>query len=237
MKKVLCLCLLLLLAAGCSYGQSNEVSFSAGAAFTSGQTLTTTFPTLVPCPIPNCNLITGTMEVSRGFTFEASYARRLVGAGPMALYLELPLLETPGHGVDAVVTTLNNPFNASTSSSLFFLTPSARIKFFSSAMISPWATVGGGWAHLTVGVQNASTGALQFGGGADFKTGVPHLGLRVEARDFWSAGILQPLPVVVAVGLPAGTLAIPSAPLTLTTTASPTHQHHLFAGGGVVLRF
>lgn len=243
MKKIPCLCLLLLLVAGWCYGQSNEVSFSSGAALTSGQTMTTTATLQVPlpCPFPTC-VITDTTKTnaSTAFTFEASYARRFAGAGPVALYLELPIVETPGHGVGTVFSTsLSTAFNASNSSSLFFFTPSARAKFFSSARISPWATVGGGWAHLTLGPQNASTGALQFGGGVDFKTSVPHLGLRVEARDFWSANALRPLPMATGVnaGLPGGTPGVPPVQVTATTTVSPARQHHVFAGAGVVLRF
>ena len=227
MNKVLYLSFLLLLAAGPSYGQSNEVSYSAGATFMSSQTQTVTFPTLVPCPIPipNCNVLTNTMDASHGFTFEASYARRLIGEGPVALYVELPVVGTPGHGVTTVV---NDPFvgpiSGSSSSSLFFLTPSARVKFFPSARISPWVTVGGGWARLSQGGLSANNGALQFGGGVDFQTGVPNLALRVEARDFWSASPLQ-----------TGSLSTTISGL--TATVSPDHLHHVFAGGGVVLRF
>ena len=221
MKKTLYFFFLWLLAAGWSYGQSNEVTFSAGAAYTSNQTLTLIFQTPVPCSLPNCSAVATTFKAGTALTFEASYARRFVKAGPLSLYLELPVLGTPGHGVN-VLFGLPNTINGSTSSSLFFLTPSARVKFFPSARISPWVTFGGGWARLRQGGENTNTGALQFGGGVDVRTGVPHLGLRAEVRDFWSAGALQP-PNIIS--------------LPFTSVVSPHHQHHLFAGGGVVLRF
>ena len=68
MKKVPCLCLLLLLAAGSSYGQNNEVTFSAGGVVTSSQTMTLTFQTPVPCTIPNCTVVTSTFKASTAFT-------------------------------------------------------------------------------------------------------------------------------------------------------------------------
>ena len=228
MKEVLCLCLLLLLAGGLSYGQSNEVSYSAGATLMSAQTVTETFTTTppIPCAIPGCNVLVDMTKSSTGFTFEASSARRVAGVGPMALYLELPVAGTPGHGVvDVLNVNRSTPLTGSTSSSLFFLTPSARVKFFSSARFSPWATVGGGWARLTLGGQNANTGALQFGGGVDFKTGVPHLGLRVEVRDFWAGSVSKTSSQSLALGG------------TLQATSVTSAAHHLLAGGGVVLRF
>lgn len=221
MKHIFTFFSFLLLAAGLSSAQSNEVSFSGGVILTSDQKATTTItlPLPLPCPFPTCVISETTKtNASTAFTFEASYARQLAGAGPVALYIEFPVVGMPGHGIDTVFSTsLSGPFSGSSSSSLFFLTPSARVKFFSSSRISPWASVGGGWARLTLGSQNTDTGALQFGGGVDFKTGVPHLGFRAEARDFWSAGALQTV-------------------TQSTSVVSPEHQHHLFAGGGVVLR-
>ncbi len=227
MKKFFGFCCFLLLATRWGLAQNNEVNFSAGAMFTFDQNATTTFTPLVPCTIPNCNVIADVVKASTAFSFEASYARRLAGVGPVDLYLELPMVGTPGHSVDGVIrVTSINPLNATTSSSLFFFTPSARVKFFSSARISPWVTAGGGWAGLTQGSQTANKGAVQFGGGLDFKTGVPHLAVRGEVRDFWAGGVLQ-----------SGVVAAPLAPVTATITISPEHLHHVFAGGGVVLRF
>ncbi len=163
MKRVVEFFFFLLLAAGWSAAQSNEVSFSAGATFTSDQNSTTSvaLPLLFPCTTPSCNVISGTMSASTAFTFEASYARRLLGTGPVAVFLELPVLATPGHDVGTVVSnSLIGTFTGTTSSSLFFLTPAARVKFFSTARVSPWLSAGGGWARLTEGSQNTNTGAV-----------------------------------------------------------------------------
>ena len=134
------------------------------------------------------------------------------------------MLAMPGHSVNEVigVSTLPSPITTSTSSSWFFLTPSARVKFFPSARISPWVTFGGGWARLTEGATTTNTGALQFGGGVDVRTGLPHLKLRFEVRDFWSPGALHPQPL---------------ATVPFSSVVSPYHQHHLFASGGIVLTF
>jgi len=59
-------------------------------------------------------------------------------------------------------------------------------------------------------------GAFQFGGGLDFKTPLPHIGLRAEVRDFWARGINE-----------SGGIA----------QVSPERQHNLFAGGGIVIKF
>ena len=77
---------------------------------------------------------------------------------------------------------------------------------------------------MTIGGLRANPGALQFGGGVDFKTGVPHLGLRAEARDFWSGRASESLLEV-------------SASSILHVASVTASAHHLFVGGGVVLRF
>jgi len=60
-----------------------------------------------------------------------------------------------------------------------------------------------------------STGAFQFGGGFDFKTHLPVLGFRLEARDFIS-------------GRP-GTNSF--------ADITSGHVHHIFVGGGITLHF
>lgn len=219
----------LLLASGLSSAQSNEVSLSAGATFTTDQNLVTTLTSQTPCTPTTCFNTTSTMKPSAAFTFEASYARRLIGAGPADIYVELPVMATPGHNVGTTFnSTLGFSASGSTSSSLFFLTPSVRVSFLRSAGISPWVTVGGGWARLEQSGQNFNKAALQFGGGVDFKSILPHVILRAEARDFYAGGALQTGPVAVGLG---------PTPVVLTNTISPLHQHHVFAGAGIVLRF
>jgi hypothetical protein len=163
--------------------------------------------------------------------FEGNYARQIVSIGVASLDAEVPLVGIPGRDVKLSVLGISVPGAISTWT--FYLTPSARLKFHAGP-IEPFVSVGGGWAHLgtsfsfatpvgpgvTVGnfsfSDSANHGVLQFGGGADFKTPLPHLGVRAEVRDFWGTGIAQPSSLV---------------------TVSPARQHNIFAAGGVVFKF
>jgi hypothetical protein len=101
-------------------------------------------------------------------------------------------------------------------SSIYF-TPSAHVKLLPSSPISPFASVGGGFAHFrdSTGGSSATTGALQVGGGLDFKTPLPRVSFRAEFRDFIT-------------GRP-GTGAF--------SGFTSNHIQTFFAGGGVVFRF
>jgi hypothetical protein len=81
--------------------------------------------------------------------------------------------------------------------------------------------VGGGFAHYHVTDETSERGALQFGGGFDFKTGIPLLGFRIEARDFVTG---QP-----NFGIIESTFQ--------QSQKDSGHRHNVFAGGGVVLHF
>jgi hypothetical protein len=60
--------------------------------------------------------------------------------------------------------------------------------------------------------------AVQYGGGIDFKSGLPLLGFRVEVRDF-------------VTGDPDFGFS------SIFTPNSGLHHHNILAGGGIVLRF
>jgi hypothetical protein len=158
-----------------------------------------------------------TTSVSGGVTFMGNFSHRITSFGPAAFYLEAPVVGGPSRVGSTTFTT--PPFLGDvvpvSASSLFF-TPSAKVKFLDASRISPFATVGGGLAHLGLASGNRNTGALQFGGGADFKSPIRHLGLRAEVRDFLAANTM---------------------PSSAFTQVSPAHQHTIFAGGGVVFRF
>jgi hypothetical protein len=199
------------------FAQNNELSLSIGGVFATDQTATSVVA--VPCPLinPGCNVITSRLSSSPGVAFMGNFARRITAFGPASLYLEAPVVGGPGHDTTMSFRsgTLLGDIVTGSSSSLFF-TPSAKVKFLDSSRISPFATLGGGLAHLGIASSSRNTGALQFGGGLDFKSRIPHLGFRAEARDFFSGGNFQ------------------SSSL---TSVSPAHQHVVFAGGGVVLKF
>ena len=101
---------------------------------------------------------------------------------------------------------LGSPF------STFFFTPSLRLKFVPSSGVSPFVSAGGGLGRFKAGSTSDNHGAFQVGGGLDFKTKLPLLGFRVEARDF-------------VTGSPS------------FSTLTSNHLNNLFVGGGVTLHF
>jgi hypothetical protein len=205
--------------------QKNEVSFAIGGIVTSDQSATSVLPITCPITLPNCNVFNSHLTTDPGVALKAMYARRLVRFGRASLYVEIPVVSVPGRNVDFSFTTggfLGNTF--ALSSSAFFFTPSARVSLFSSAPVSPFVSVGGGLAHTGssfnfMGISSSTrsnSGALQYGGGLDVKSPIPWLGFRGEVRDFYSGSGARSSPF---------------------NTVSPERLHHVFAGGGVVLRF
>jgi hypothetical protein len=201
-----------------SFGQSNELSFSVGGIFATGQRVTTILPIVCPVPLPNCNINTNRLTNSPGAAFVGDFAHRITNFGPVSLYLEAPVVGGPKR--DTTLSSTSAPFfgNIATfSSSALFFTPAAKVKFLDSSTASPFVSIGGGLARLGLGSGNkTNTGALQFGGGVDFKSTIPHLVFRAEVRDFFSGTALHS---------------------TSFFQVSPSHQHVVFAGGGAVFRF
>jgi hypothetical protein len=197
------------------FAQNNELSLSVGGVFATGQNTTTVLPTL--CPATNCNVFTTSIDNHPGVAFMGNFARRITAIGPAALYVEAPVVVGPDRNSEVTFrggTLLGNVVTLS-SSSLFF-TPAAKVKFLDSSRFSPFATLGGGLAHVGFNTSTRNTGALQFGGGVDFKSPIAHMGFRAEVRDFFSGSSVQP---------------------SNFTQVSPAHQHVLFAGGGVFVKF
>jgi hypothetical protein len=190
--------------------QKNEISLGVGAVVTGDQQ--TSFEIacsapLITCP-PGFTLNTST---ATGVGLEGSYTRRLFDFGRVSLGAEFPVLGIPSRDL---TTTLSGVHAATSISSVFF-TPSAQIRFRASSGVSPFLSVGGGLAHHEAG-SAVNRWALQFGGGLDFKTPLPHLGIRAEVRDFWAR----------AFNGSSGAVHV-----------SPEHLHNVFAGAGVVFKF
>jgi len=181
--------------------QQNELSLTFGGSFSTG----TTFASVCEA-LPTCTLTTNGVAVSPGFSINADFAHRLMNVKAASLFLEMPVLASPSRSGPGFLG--NNDF-----SSVFF-TPSVRFQFAPGAGISPFLSGGAGFAHFS-GEGSATPWATQFGGGLDFKTHLPHLGFRVEARDFIN-------------GKPA---------ITNLGGISSGHLQQIFAGGGVVLKF
>ena len=201
-----------------SFAQKNEVTFSVGAVATSDQQ---TNLVGVTCPVnqPAC---AGPFKTSTdtGVAFEGTFTRRIFNFHVFSIGAEFPIVGVPSRDTTTALTgaiPVGSPGSAPVKSSVssIFFTPSARIKFLPSSPISPFFSLGGGLAHYEAA--NAITrGALQYGGGLDFKTPLPHLGLRIEARDFWARGFNESSGI---------------------TRVSPERLHNVLAGGGVVIRF
>ena len=185
--------------------QKNEVSLSVGALATSDQQAFACF-----INIPTCN---GPFNIhfSTTVALEGDYVRQVFNFRLASVGAEFPILGVPSQEV----TTTFNGFIATAHQSSVFFTPSARIKFLPSGSISPFLSLGGGLAHHNA-ARPGTRGALQFGGGVDFKTPLPHLGIRAELRDFWAKGLEES---------------------TSVTRVSPERQHNLFGGVGFVIKF
>jgi hypothetical protein len=169
---------------------------------------------IVPTSVANLN-------IRSGLAYQATYAHRFTSRGGIGLGLEVPFVALPSQDVQSA--SPSSPRNYAS----LFVTPGLRLTLAPSARVSPWASVGGGYARfaesttLATGAANSfkagtNKGALQYGGGADFKTPlkilVP-LALRVEVRDFYTG---QPR---------------------LNVARTTIGQHNVIVSGGLVVRF
>jgi hypothetical protein len=148
--------------------------------------------------------------------YEGTGAVRLANFKLASLHLEVPIAGIPSAQVDFSETPSLNALKISS----VFVTPALRVKFAPGFPVSPWASIGGGWAHYNLSGPSENKGALQFGGGVDIKTGIPLLGFRAEVRDF-------------VTGQPDFGI------LSIQTVGSPSlgRRHNVLAGGGIVFRF
>src|SRR5260370_24819560 len=106
-----------------------------------------------------------------------------------------------------------------------YVTPGFRLKLAPGGPVGHLVSLGGGWPHYLLGSGATNKGALAYGGGLDFKTGIPFLGFRGEVRDFVTGnpnfGLLSPI----------------AGGFTGSGNQSGLHRHNILAGGGIVLRF
>jgi hypothetical protein len=229
MRRNIFVAILFLLVMFSSYAlaQKNEISFVAGGTFSPDTTTIVHATGVGACTItsPNCATVRRGSGIETKTGFEGTYAHRIFDLHAASFWLELPVLGVPDRQVRVP------PFNLATlvapprDFSSIFITPSLKVKFLPDAPITPFVSVGGGFAHYSsrtllevpgasaVSSTSNTTGAFQIGGGIDIKTPLPHLGFRAEVREFWSG---QP---------------------TFASGAKLDHHQNLFAGGGIVFRF
>jgi len=190
--------------------QKADVSFVVGGAFVSEDHVPPGVTCTVSCPLA-FNFRTDTHVF-----YEGTGAVRLANFKLASLHLEVPVAGIPSA---QVVFSETQSLNALKLSSVF-VTPSLRVKFAPGFPVSPWASIGGGWAHYNLSGPSENKGALQFGGGVDIKTGIPLLGFRAEVRDFVTG---QPDFGIVSIQT--------------VGSQSLGRRHNVLAGGGIVFRF
>ena len=149
------------------------------------------------------------------------YDRRVIGTDWMTIYGGADFLASPFD-----VKLNDPPVNVSPQYAYIFLTGHVKAKFYADNKISPWLSLGGGYARFkekppTASLNGFSQGigraTLEMGAGFDTQP-VTHLAgfpiaFRVEVRDFYS-------------GLP-----------NYGQDLVHSKQHNVILGGGLVVRF
>lgn len=198
----------LLCASTFALAQQADIAFVAGGSFVNDSKVTfLSAPTIVD-----------TVKTNNHVFLEGALGLRMLNARVVSLSLEVPVLGIPSQEL----TLSSTPSVVVDHLSTVFVTPALRVKVLPSAPISPWASIGGGWARFSTdsGATN-NKAALQYGGGLDFKTGLPVLGFRAEVRDFVTGD-----PNFGNTNLLNGALG-----------EGGFHRHNLMVGGGIVLKF
>ena len=197
-----------MLVSSLAYSQAADVAVLVGGIFTTDKTGPTGVGT---CTINNpfCGQ---TIRTPSRISYEGALGVRMVNLHLASLHFDLPVVGTPTR------TIVQGGFRQDYST--VFFTPGLRLKL-ALPFLSPFAAVGGGFAHFSpgasscspscTGVSNTSSstvGVFEAGGGLEFGTHIPLIGFRAEARFFH------------------------------TGTANFTvGQNQVFAGAGLVLKF
>jgi hypothetical protein len=185
--------------------EKNELSGSIGRMFISDQGI---------IGATNFNPV---VRSGNGLTFEVNYARRILGTPVFAISGEVPAVFDLDENLNSGDNVVPKNYKQ------IFITPSARLNLFPDTAVSPWVSLGGGFAHFTENStliyggpnpgSSSTSGVLQGGFGLDVRV-LHQFSIRLDVRDFWS-----------------GT---PSLPLADT---GKSRQHNFFVGGGVVWHF
>jgi hypothetical protein len=191
--------------------RANQLTGSIGRIFISDQGLSG----------PNAPAINPFIRSGNGLTFQVNYSRFLLGNSVYGISAELPaafnLDEKLNSGADVVPKSYQQ----------IFVTPAFRLNLFPETAVSPWVSVGGGFAHFSENSNlnyygpnpgsSTTSGVFEGGIGLDvnpFQGRFTRFGFRLDARDFWSGE--------------------PDFPLADT---GKTRQHNYFVGGGVIWHF
>jgi hypothetical protein len=197
-----------LAASAVAQDEKNEIGGTLGRTFISNQGIKSGID-------PNTIIASG-----KGLSFDIEYARR---------FIVTPVFAVSGEAV--VMVNKDEDINGGAYGaavvppqySQLFVTPGARLNLFPTTAVSPWISLGAGFAHfgenstLIYGGTNPGKSTtsivIQGGIGLDVKMW-RKLSIRGEARDFWSGE--------------------PDFPLAPT---GKSRQHNYFVAGGVFWRF
>lgn len=202
----------LLCASSFAMAQKADAAFVVGGSFVNDSRVTfLSTPTIV-----------NTVKTNNHIFYEGALAVRLADAKLVSLHLELPVvgIHSGNQQISISPPVLGGNTTITLETSALFITPALRLKFVPVAPISPWISVGGGWARFSQDLgPTTNKGAIEYGGGLDFKTGLPILGFRAEVRDFVTGD--------------------PNFGFTNIVTGDNggLRRHNLMVGGGIVLRF
>lgn len=183
--------------------EKNEVGGSFGRIFVSDQ------------GIQNATFPGHSIHYGKGFTFDVDYARRIHVAPIWAVAGEVIFAYDPdldvnagSYGFSVVPSDIKQTF----------VTPAARFNFFPTTAVSPWVSVGVGFAHYSQNSQllygganpgkSTTSAAFEGGIGLDVKA-TNRVSVRGGVRDFW-----------------AGTPDYPLAP----TGKTRMHNYYVFLG-------
>jgi len=199
------LAVVIVAASAAAQNEKNEVGGIIGRTFISDQ------------GIRGATFFNPFVRSGKGTSVELNYARRLFDMPLFAVSGEIPIMFNPDEDLNSGSNVVPVGYKQ------FFVTPAARLNLFPYTSVSPWVSIGAGFAHfsetstLVYGGANPgkSTTSAVFQGGIGLDVKIWYrLYIRGEGRDFWSGE--------------------PDFPLAAT---GKTRQHNIFAGGGVFWRF
>lgn len=210
--KGLCVAILtvvaILSASAIAQDERNEIGGILGRTFISDQ------------GIKNANFFDPIIHSGKGLTIEGEYGRRIIVTPIWSISGEALIayngdedLNAGEYGHAVVPTDYKQ----------LFIAPAARLNLFPTTAVSPWFSLGAGFAHFSEGSmldysgtnpgKSTTSALIQFGLGLDVKVW-KRMSIRGEFRDFWSGE--------------------PDFPLAPT---GKTRQHNFFVGGGAFWRF
>ncbi len=198
----------LLAASAVAQDEKNEIGGIVGRTFVSDQ------------GIQNATYFDPTIHAGEGLSFEGEYARRFIvtpvyaiSAEGLLMYDHNEKLNAGAYGFAVVPLGYKE----------LFVAPAVRVSLFPLTAVSPWASFGAGFGHISEnsmldygGVnpgKSTTSAVIEAGAGLDVAVW-KKLSMRGEFRDFWSGE--------------------PDYPLAPT---GKTRQHNFLVGGGAYWRF